>query len=426
MSSKLALRVGLFGGGIVGGGVCELVQKYMIGKFPSLDVNIQIVKVCVRDLSKPRDFRVQEGTTFVTDYNDILDDPNINCVIELMGGVTSARDVVLRAINADKHVVTANKALIANFLPEIQTHLAAHPSVQFNYEAAVCGGIPIIHTLQTAYLGDTITKVMGIMNGTTNFMLCEMEDDGAQYEAALKHAQDLGFAEADPTADVEGHDVQAKIALLAKLSFGQTIDVAGVPTQGISGITAVDFEYAKILRSTIKLVGVASRNADDTITVFVSPMIVPLTSPLASAKGPGNMVVIHSENLTVSTYAGPGAGRFPTANSVVSDLVRICLGQSCAPFPVASQEFVNNDYLARFYVRIKCKDGLGIVRSVGQAAELAQVSIHSILQNPILNPADMDFVVVTELAKLSEVKAFADLIAGMPFALRPPLVMPML
>ena len=321
------LRVGLFGGGIVGGGVVELINKCIrSGRFAEVGASIEIVKICVRSKEKPRDFEINAHTTsLVTNYDDILSDTSINCVIELMGGITSAKDVVFRAIAAGKHVVTANKALIATFLPELQLALKENPSVSFNYEAAVCGGIPIIHTLQTDFLSDRISKVMGIMNGTTNFMLCKMEDEGAEYEAALSEAQALGYAEADPTADVEGHDVQAKIALLTKLAFGKTVPFETIPTTGISKIGKVDFEYARSLKSTIKLLGTASSNADGSLAVFVSPTIVPLSSPLSSAKGPGNMVLINSDNLTCSTFAGPGAGRFPTANSVLNDLIRLSL-----------------------------------------------------------------------------------------------------
>jgi homoserine dehydrogenase len=188
-------------------------------------------------------------------------------------------------------------------------------------------------------------------------MLCKMEDEGADYGDALKEAQALGFAEADPTADVEGHDVQAKIALLAKLAYGKTVPWETVPTAGISKITKVDFEYARSLKSTIKLVGTASTNADGSLAVFVSPMLVPLNSPLASAKGPGNMVVVTSENMGSSTFAGPGAGRFPTANSVMNDLIRLSQEKTMPPFPLSSEIPLNNDYVAPFYVRIRCTDG---------------------------------------------------------------------
>lgn len=390
--------------------------------------NIEISKICVRDLKKPRDFTCSPSTKLVTDYKEILDDSSISCIVELMGGVTNAKDVVFAAIKAGKDVVTANKALIAQFLPEIQELLKANPSVKFCYEAAVCGGIPVIHALHSDFLGDDITQVMGIMNGTTNFMLCKMEDDGADYGDVLKEAQALGFAEADPTADVEGYDVQAKISILAKLSYGKTIDVTTVPIKGISSITSVDFEYAALLNSSIKLLGAASKNPDGSIAVYVSPMVVPKSSPFATAKGPGNMVVINSSNNTQSTLAGPGAGRYPTANSVVNDLVRLCKKQECDPFPLEYPSMViNNDYTACFYVRIRCKDGLGIVKAVGDAAEAAGVSINSILQNQITDPAKpIDFVVTTETCKLSQVSDFSAKVEKMSFASGAPLFMPML
>ena len=424
-----ALRVGIFGGGIVGGGTVELlIAASKSGRLAQLGAKIDVAKICVRSLDKPRDFVVGPTTQLVTNYDDILKDPSINCVVEVMGGVTHAKDVVFGAIAAGKHVVTANKALIAAFLPDLQKALKANPGVSFNYEAAVCGGIPIIHTLQTDFPCDDIHKVMGIMNGTTNFMLCKMEDEGADYGDALKEAQALGFAEADPTADVEGHDVQAKIALLAKLCFGKTVPWETVPTAGISKLTSIDFEYARILKSTIKLVGVANRNEDGTLAVFVSPMVVPLVMPLASAKGPGNMVVVNSKNMGAATFAGPGAGRFPTANSICNDLVRLSVGKNVDPFPLEDVPPIelNNDYTAQFYVRISITDGLGIIRQVGEAAEAAGVSIHAILQNPITR-AQVDFVVTTEKGtRLSQVKDFSDRISKMSFALNPPLFMPML
>ena len=421
------LKCGVFGGGVVGGGTYELVKKCMQnGRFAQLGASMEISKICVRSLDKPRDFEVDAAkTTFVTNYDDILKDSSINTVVELMGGVTHAKDVVFAAIKAGKHVVTANKALIAQHLDEIQALLSANPEVKFCYEAAVCGGIPIIHTMQSEFYSDTLTRVMGIMNGTTNFMLCKMEDEGASYGAVLKEAQALGFAEADPTADVEGLDVQAKISILTKLCYGKGVDPNTVPTEGISKITSVDFEYAKILKSTIKLIGCAQINADGTLAVFVSPMVVSLDSALASAKGPGNMVVVGSENNTQSTFAGPGAGRWPTANSVLNDMIRLSMGATSKPFPLEADTTINNDYEACFYVRISCNDGLGIIREVGQAAEDCGVSINAILQNPITS-TQVDFAVATEKCKLSQVTAFSAKIANMKWSSGSPFFMPII
>eukprot|EP01040_Poterioochromonas_malhamensis_P004301 gene4301-4608_t len=426
----MSLRIGLFGGGVVGGGVYDLLQRFTLNQQFSKahGVNLEIVKICVRSLDKPRDFKVDDSKTkIVTDYQEILSDPSINCVVELIGGTTQAKTIVFEAIRAGKHVVTANKALIASHLDEIQAELNKFPNVRFAYEAAVCGSIPIIHSLQTDFVANNIHKITGIMNGTTNFMLSKMEDEKSEYATVLKEAQALGFAEADPTADVEGHDVQAKIAILAKLAFGQTIPVPQIPTSGISKISKVDFEYAKILKSTIKLLGTATINPETkSLAVYVSATVVSLQNPLSSAKGPGNMVLINSDNMPSSTYSGPGAGRYPTANSVVNDLVRIAQDRTLSPFPLQNVIELNNDYIANFYIRIKCSDGLGIIRAVGEAAEKNGVSIHAILQNPIESHSNLDFVVTTELVQLSKVQGFANDISKMSFSKEYPLYMPIL
>jgi homoserine dehydrogenase len=421
------LKAGVFGGGVVGGGTYELVKKCLkSGRFAQLGASMEISKICVRSLDKPRDYEIDQNCTFVTNYDDILQDVEINTVVELMGGVTHAKDVVFAAIKSGKHVITANKALIATHLDEIQALLKENPTVQFAYEAAVCGGIPIIHAMQSEFYADDLTRVMGIMNGTTNFMLCKMEDEGASYNTVLKEAQDLGFAEADPTADVEGFDVQAKISILAKLCYGKTVDPSTVPTKGISSITDVDFEYAKIMKSTIKLLGCAQTNPDGSLAVFVSPMMVPLTSTLASAKGPGNMVAVSSENMGASTFAGPGAGRYPTANSVLNDMIRLSMGTASKPFPLEAEVAIKNDYETTFYVRISCSDALGIVRDVGEAAESSGVGINAILQNSITDSKDVSFAVATEKAMLSQVTAFAEKIAAKKWCNAAPFFMPIM
>lgn len=421
------LRIGMFGGGVVGGGTYELIRKCAgNGRFESAGASMEVAKICVRSLDKPRDYQIDSSTTFTTNYNDILDDDSINTVVELMGGITDAKDVVFSAISKGKHVVTANKALIATYLPEIITLLEANPNVKFAYEAAVCGGIPIIHSLHGDFLSDTVTKVMGIMNGTTNFMLCKMEN-GASYDAVLKEAQALGFAEANPSADVDGYDLQAKIAILAKLSYGKSVALENIPTSGISMITTEDFAYAKSLNSTIKCLGTAALNDDGSLAVFVSSTVVPLDNPLATAKGPGNMVLLNTENNTQSILAGPGAGRYPTANSVMNDLIRMSQGFVSPPFPVADTGLqCNSDYVSKFYIRIKCTDQLGIIGAVGQAAEESGVSIHAVLQNPIEDHENLNFVITTEPVNLSNIVTFVASITRREFVKGEPVYMPML
>ncbi|CAM9641461.1 unnamed protein product, partial [Ascophyllum nodosum] len=428
------LRIGMFGGGTVGGGVYEICEQDKKSFLKGLGCDTEIVKICVRDSAKERDFRLESKTEVVTDREAILDDDSINCVVELMGGVTTAKDVVFEAIRRNKHVITANKALVATYLSEIQELLKDHPGVTFGYEAAVCGGIPIITTLQNDYPGDKILKICGIMNGTTNFMLSKMESDGADYGDVLKEAQDLGYAEADPTADVEGFDVQAKIALLTKLAFGATVSSDSVPCKGISQLSSVDFEYARMMRSTIKLLGTAMLSPDgQKLSVFVSPVVVPLSHPIASARGAGNIVSVDSKNMGTASFSGPGAGRYPTANSVVNDIVRLGVGKVGAPFPFDKEWKLETDFTATFYIRITCKDDLGIIKRVGELAAVNGVSIHAILQNPIEDPSNVDFVVTTDPCRRamkrkskSQMTKLSTSIAGETWAKGEPLVMPLL
>jgi len=419
MSSSLI--VGLVGGGTVGGGVYDIVEHTHKDFFRSLGAHVQVKRIAVRNLKKQRDFSVAAHTELVGDWRLVLDDPEINTVIEVMGGITEAKEVVFGAIAKGKHVITANKALLAAYLPEIVDLLKKHPQVKLGYEAAVCGGIPIIHTLQNDYLGDQVSQILGIMNGTTNFMLTKMES-GADYGQVLAEAQALGYAEADPTADVEGHDVQAKIALLAKLAFGVHVPSDQIPTKGISSVASVDFEYARLLNATIKLLGMAQLSPDGKkLSVAVSPFIVPREHPIAGTNGSTNIVNISSRNLVSSSYIGPGAGRYPTANSIVSDLVRLARGLVGPPFPVDRAMPLEPDYTSRFYIRLRIRDQLGVIRVVGEIAERHGVSIYAILQNPISDPNDIHFVVTTEPARHSQVQAFADDIAKQDFTKGPPL-----
>lgn len=418
------LKIGIFGGGVVGGGVYEIIsQKIKTNKFKNLGLNIVISKICVRSLDKKRDYIIGPECKFVTDYNEILLDDEINCIVEVMGGITDAKDIVFEAIKKRKHVITANKALVSRYIQEIKLLLTENPSVEFCYEAAVCGGIPIIHSLQSDFIGDDITKIMGIMNGTTNYMLTKMEKESVSYDNVLKEAQDLGYAEADPTADVEGYDVQAKIALLSNLAFGQVVSVDEIPTVGISSITAIDFEYASILGSTIKLIGCASID-ENKISVYVSPMIISNNSALASTSGAGNMVLIKSKNNNESIFAGPGAGRYPTANSVVNDILRLNLGQVTKPFPIENNLVIDNNYKSSFYIRINVKDEVGIIKSVGEKAEQFNIGIHAILQNPIINRDNLNFVVTTEKCSLQQVKNFTCSLEKCSYTLSKPLFMP--
>ncbi|KAJ8609175.1 hypothetical protein CTAYLR_008419 [Chrysophaeum taylorii] len=409
----MAKKIGIVGGGVVGGGVYEILTS----KFPHV---CTVQSVAVRDLSKPRAW-ASAGTKFVDRWEAVVEDPEVEVVVEVMGGTTTAKECVFRALELGKAVVTANKALLAEYTDEV----VGKAKGPLGFEAAVCGGIPIIATLQQHLAGDEISSVSGIMNGTTNFMLSKMESSNVDYGDVLKEAQELGFAEADPTADVEGHDVRAKIALLAKLAFGTTVSVEAIPTLGISRIQAVDFDYAKLLGATIRLLGTARKDGES-LSVYVAPHVVPATHPagFASATGPTNVVSIDSKQLGVASLRGAGAGRYPTARSIVADVLRVCAGATVPPFPDPNPNLtLTSDYASRFYVRVIAADQLGIVKAIGEMAERNVVSINAILQNPITDPTNMAFVVTTDAVKHSAVQAFAADVASAPFALSPPLVL---
>jgi homoserine dehydrogenase len=433
--STTPVRIGMIGGGTVGGGVYELVM----GRLKHSKRPLQITKICVKDLSKNRSFHLDESiTSLTTSVDSIVNDPDIDMVVEVMGGTGLAKTAVTTSLANKKPVVTANKALIAEHLEELLT-LIDENKVGFGYEAAVCGGIPIIQTLQSCYTGDVIHQVQGICNGTTNYMLGKMASHGADYHEVLKEAQELGYAEADPSADVDGHDVRAKICILAKLAFGVTVHPLDVPCKGISSLQKVDFEYAKLLGCTIKLIGTAqrlhkAREWDGPLCVYVSPVMIPLQHVLGNVPGPGNAIAVHSANMGTCSYMGPGAGRFPTANSVVADIVRLAntQGEAPSPFPLSpsssqqQQLELDHDYVSIFYIRIPYIDGLGIIKRVGELAEDCQVSIHSVLQNPIRDRMSADFCVTTEECKQSQVTELCQAIAEQDFCRSSPIFMPLL
>jgi len=403
-------RLGIFGGGTVGGGIVEILQS-KADYFTKLSGHkIEVAKICVRDASKKRDFEVPAGCEVVTDYDSILSDDSIDMVVEVMGGTTDAKQVIYDSLKAGKDVVTANKALIAAYLGEIESLLAevnsnAEKKVEFKYEAAVCGGIPIIRSMQGDFVGDNVNMMSGIINGCTNFMLTAMDQHGQSYDDALKEASILGYAEADPTLDVGGFDARSKLKILMRLAYGIDVDEDDISCRGITELTKVDFEYAKMLGGTIKLVGVAKRLDGNKIAAFVSPTYINSGDTLAGVNGATNAIEVISDNLVESTYIGQGAGRFPTANSCINDIVSLSKGDksSLAFNPAGELEYVN-DFESTFFIRLNYKDGIGITRQCGEICEKYGVSIHSILQNPVASRSDAAFVLITERVPLNSIK----------------------
>jgi len=426
------VKIGIFGGGVVGGGVVEILNdkkeyfKALTGK------TLEVTKVCVQDASKTRDWKIPSGCALTTKYSAILEDDSIDLIVEVMGGTGDAKDILYKAIQKGKNVVTANKALIAAYLPDIENLLQTVNSnsakaVEFRYEAAVCGGIPIIRSMQNDFVGDEISSIAGIINGCTNFMLTAMDKKKQSYEDALAEAGRLGYAEADPTLDVGGFDARSKLKILLRLAYGIDVREEEISCRGITELAKVDFEYATMLGGTIKLVGVAKKVDPTKVVAFVSPCYISSDETLSSVSGATNAIEILSSNLVASTYIGQGAGRWPTANSVVNDIISVAKGDSTfLPFNAKRDFKFVNDFNSVFYIRIKYRDALGITRQCGEICEKSGVSIHSILQNPVKNRNDAAFVIITEKVPLSSIKKVAAELEGLDWCFGSVFYMPVL
>lgn len=420
-----AMRVAICGAGVVGGGVLSILSKLR-------GIPFQVTKVLVRDVEKARGTPLPHGATYVTDWRECMEDTDL--VVELIGGTTVAKDIVFTALESGIDVVTANKALIASEMTDLENVLAAESAGSFGYEAAVGGGIPVIRGLQNSITAsDYVTSVSGILNGTTNYMLSKMSAEGSSYATVLKEAQDAGFAEADPTADVEGHDARAKIAILSRLALGCHVEEKDIPCAGIAQLTADDFAYANMLDSTIKLVATARKMTPTdgnpiTVQSFVTPCICPRSGSIANVNGAMNVVKINSASLGSSYLMGAGAGSLPTANSVVADMMALQNRSIAAAFPVplVADAVQDPDYYGRFYIRLNVRDQTGIIMTAGSLCHCAGISLHAVLQTPILDPENVPFVITTDECRRSQIASFCDACEEQPWCLEPPLIMPML
>lgn len=316
------INIAILGFGTVGSGVYEVLKKdgKVIGERVGEDVQIKYI-VEIRDFSSHEDAHL-----FTKDYNTVLSDNSVSIVVEMMGGIEPAYSFTKDAILHGKSVVTSNKALVAAKGAEL-FRLAKENGVFYRYEASVGGGIPVIRPIGTCLGANRITRVMGILNGTTNYILTKMIEEGQSFETALSDAQKKGYAEADPTADVEGHDTCRKIAILASLIFGRNVDYTKISTEGITTIEPEDVEYAEALGCSIKLIGMA-RIGEDKVFARVAPQFIPNDSPLAGVKDVFNGVLLTGDNVGDVMLYGSGAGKLPTASAVVGDVIDIARGIS--------------------------------------------------------------------------------------------------
>eukprot|EP01066_Platyproteum_vivax_P010404 Platyproteum_vivax@DN4647_c0_g1_i3.p1 len=421
------MRIGMCGFGTVGGGIVKLLENHSSCEFKT---------IVVSNLQKKRDVEVPKGCKLSTNVEDLLSDDSLELIVEVAGGPSSER-LVLESLKKGRHVVTANKPLTASKCDEINRLVQAHPSSSFGFEASVCGGIPIIGVVRHSLRADKIVRISGILNGTTNFIVSKMtKNPSLTYPEVLKEAQDLGYAEADPAADVEGYDARSKLVILARLGLGVTIKETDMVCQGLTRISQDDFKYAASIKHTIKLLGVAERKADNTVTAYISPCVVPLHSDIASIDGVTNVVQVTSHNLGDSLYVGSGAGRFPTANSVVSDILHIVENKAKAPdaqpdlpFPALDGTKFVADFEACFFIRFVVADCVGIISRTSNEMLNHGISIYAVLQNKITDHSRVPFVMVTESCKWTQVDAFITSILNQKdkefnFLLEDPLCMP--
>lgn len=312
------LNVGILGYGTVGSGVVHILQEHRNKISQITGYNIKIKKVLVRDLGKERKY-CSDNFLITDNANEILNDNNISIVVEVMGSVDIAREYILRALNSGKHVITANKDLISLHGDELIS-VAQKNSCDLYFEASVAGGIPILRTIVNGLASDKIQKIMGIINGTTNFMLTKMKNEKKTYEEALQEAQKLGFAESDPTNDVDGIDAARKLSILTRLSFGMNVELKDINTVGIRNLKLEDFQKAEELEYVIKLIGIAE-DVEGSVDVRVGPVFIPKNHPLASVNNENNAVFVKGAAVGETMFYGPGAGELPTATSVVSDII---------------------------------------------------------------------------------------------------------
>ena len=403
----MGFKIGLLGLGTVGTGTAKILLSPE-GRHPLIK-ELDIYRVGVRDISKLRDINISPDI-LTTDLEAIATDPDIDIVVELIGGLEPARSLILKAIDHGKHIVTANKAVISRYGPEIFA-AANEKGVYVMLEAAVGGGIPVIQPLKESLGVNHIHSVIGIVNGTTNYILTRMQTEGVDFADVLADAQKLGYAEADPTADVEGLDAKDKIAILASLAFAGLIKLEDIYCEGITQVTAADIAYAEKLDFVIKLLAIAKRDSNNTnsttdqLQLRVHPTLVPKTHPLASINDVYNAILVEGDPIGQVMFFGPGAGSGPTASAVVSDIMSIAaiLQTETEPIPHPLLSCTHQHYceiapmtelVTRFYARFLTKDHPGVIGKLGTCFGEHHVSLESVVQTGI-HDQFAEIVVVT-------------------------------
>lgn len=392
------IKIGLIGLGTVGSGVFKTLQNFK---------NVEVVKIAVHNKNKKRNIDGLDESIITDDAYEVVNNPEIQIVAELVGGINPAFDLIKTAIKNGKHIVTANKELLAKHGEELFNFAEENNKVVL-YEAAIAGGIPLIMPIKTILAGNKITKIKAILNGTTNYILTKMDVQGASYTDVLKEAQELGYAEADPTGDVEGFDAAYKITTLATIAFGKRIKIENVYREGITKISPDDMKAANEMGYKIKLIASAELNEDSKADVRVHPMLVPKTKTLAHIDYVTNAVSLSGHPVGDVTLSGPGAGEFPTASSVVGDILAIVseIDKTDYLLPMMRCNHHENavmtpieDTKNKYYISITAHNRLGVIGRIGKACEDHNISLASIVQKEVAGDNAAKITVITEICK---------------------------
>lgn len=407
----MAVKIGLVGTGTVGGGCLDILSNHKQDFLRHFGIDLELTRVCSRDPQAAASRGLQD--IFTTDYHDVINDPDIDIVVELIGGTGVAKNVIVEALQAGKHVVTANKAIMATSGEEIM-NLAEEKGLEIAFEASVGGGIPIIDPLKHSLIANRIDSIMGIVNGTTNYMLTRMDEDSLDYDAALKEAQERGFAEADPTADVDGLDAAAKIAILASIAFNSRVTMDQVYTEGIRRISPVDLANAHDSGYVVKLVAHA-RRGESGVDVRVHPTMIPEDHQLATVNGVFNAIFVEGDAVGQTMFFGEGAGAGPAASAVMGDVLEVArhvqmgikpiVGCTCTDeLPIIAMD----DLETKYYVRFMVADRPGVLAACADIFAKNGVSVRTVTQRGNAAREDVDLVFVTHTAKERDVRKTID------------------
>lgn len=428
--------VGLIGFGTVGAGTVRIIQEHASEIERRLGFPLRLKTICNRRIENKDTSWVDRSVRLTSDPRLVLEDPEIEIVVEAIGGVGAARDVVISAIERGKHVVTANKLLLAGYARELIA-LAERRGVSLGIEASVAGGIPVLRAVREGLAGERIRAVYGILNGTANFILSEMER-GRSFAEALAEAQARGYAEADPRLDIEGEDTRDKLAILAMLCFGASIESGSIPVSGISRLEAIDFQYAARLTGsppgyTIRLIASARRVDHDRLALGVRPALVPADSMLGRVSGPFNAVFILGEKGGETMYYGRGAGGNPTGIAVVSDIIALARDVAAGVRRRAPElgflDFVappagRVDQRFPYYLRFVVRDRPGIIAALASILARHAINIEAVLQEPFKDKSRLPFVITLEPAFESQIAAALAEMRGLDFLAEEPLALP--